>query len=247
MAEIMNIPYGDLNIGYIFRYTDTSNYFRKYRSNNPYEIIIQLGEKEINKYKWLIEGDFNLAFNEYLSLMVVTGNMLLKYDRCLFHGCAFIWKDKVWIFTAPSGMGKTTQLLNWRRIFGKDVQVINGDKPLLVWEKDNTFTVYSSPWEGKEHLGYPNVSAKLGGIIYLKQGQNNQIRVLNPSESVPLMFSQFISLPNTEEEILKQGEILRNMIKNYPIWELENKGDYDSAYLTHKTLENYLEQYDAVI
>ena len=36
---------------------------------------------------------------------------LLPYGRILFHGAAILWRRRVWVFTANSGTGKTTQYM----------------------------------------------------------------------------------------------------------------------------------------
>ena len=35
------------------------------------------------------------------------------------------------MFTAQSGTGKSTHIKLWKKHFGKDVDIVNGDKPIV--------------------------------------------------------------------------------------------------------------------
>lgn len=53
------------------------------------------------------------------------------HQRCVFHGATIEVGGRAYIFTAPSGTGKTTHIRMWRQVFGERVNIINGDKPML--------------------------------------------------------------------------------------------------------------------
>lgn len=180
------------------------------------------------------------ADQEFFLLHLGVSNALLEYKRCLFHGVAFIFQGKAFIFTAPSGTGKSTQFKHWKKLFGKDVQIINGDKPILEFCKDKTIVVHPSPWNGKENFhGYR--SAPLAGIIYLEQGKENAITRLTPQEAVIPIYKQFLYLPEKEEHIRAVCRLEDSLLRNIPVWKLVNLGDLDSAQLTHDVLLKYLE------
>lgn len=66
---------------------------------------------------------------EYLELGPRVCDALLPYGRILFHGAAILWRGRVWVFTANSGTGKTTQYMLWKLCFGSEIKILNGDKP----------------------------------------------------------------------------------------------------------------------
>ena len=70
------------------------------------------------------------SFVEYRCLLGLTARFLLHYDCCIFHAVAFRWRDRAWLLTAPPGTGKTTQYLNWQRLFSGEIQMISGSAPL---------------------------------------------------------------------------------------------------------------------
>lgn len=117
-------------------------------------------------------------YAEALCLYREMAERLPLFDRVVFHGAAIEYGGKAYLFTAPSGTGKTTHISLWRQYLGEKVNIINGDKPILRFA-DNGFTVYGTPFAGKE--GWQrNVSAPLAGICTLSQGKNNDI---SPIES----------------------------------------------------------------
>ena len=123
---------------------------------------------------------------EYLELGPRVSDALLPYGRILFHGAAILWRGRVWVFTANSGTGKTTQYMLWKLCFGSEVKILNGDKPLLEF-REGGILVHPSPWRGKEGLGSLD-AAPLGGIILLEQSEENRMRRLLPAEAAgPLL------------------------------------------------------------
>ena len=236
---------GNIVLRYSFIYPETARYFGRYLTNDPKiptDCDVCVTPEFMNENRWLVdEEEESSAFLEFQSLMLATGNALLAYRRALFHGAAFLWKGRAWIFTAPSGTGKTTQLNHWRRLWRKEIRVINGDKPCLECRDDGSVFVYSSPWRGKERSGMLGLSAPLGGIVLLEQGPENRIRRMTPQEAVRPFFSAFISFPDHTWQIRCQSQILEQMLDAVPVWKLTNIGDEASARLTQKTLMDHLE------
>ena len=112
-------------------------------------------------------------YAEALCLYREMAEKLPLYDRAVFHGAAIEYGGKAYLFTAPSGTGKTTHISLWRRFLDEKVDIINGDKPILHVSK-NGITVYGTPYAGKE--GWQrNASAPLAGICILSQGRDNRI------------------------------------------------------------------------
>ena len=178
---------------------------------------------------------------EYIQLIGEVGSALLKYKRCIFHGAAFIWHGKAWIFTAPSGTGKTTQYALWKLRYGEELSILNGDKPILEFSENGKIIVHPSPWRGKENMG-TMCSAPLGGIILLRQGKENRVRELPPSMSALPLFLQFLFLIDKEENVDRVCALETELLKNCPVWELTNRGDEASAKLMHDTLLNWEKQ-----
>lgn len=237
---------GGLPICYSFIYPETCSLFEGYLSKGTADrkgIGIRVTDKFMEENRWLLNSDEeSAALLEFQALMLVTGNELLIHNRALFHGAAFIWKGRAWIFTAPSGTGKTTQLRHSRKLLKKEMKIINGDKPLLVMREDGSVLVCSSPWRGKERYGQRGLCAPLGGIILLEQGDHNEVMRLAAADAVIPLFTEYISYPEKEEQILCQAKLLDQILHKVPVWKLVNLGDEDSAALALEALKHYLEE-----
>ena len=244
-SDIYSYTFGSHEINYSFLFPETVRRFENYiqrsdKDNAEVSVERSYFDTEKSKYSCLSSDDYI----EFFSLLKLTANRLL-HERCaVFHACAFLWKDKVWLITAPSGTGKTTQLLHWGRQFGKEIEAINGDKPVIECRNDGSVWVHSSPWTGKEKYGKPGMKGELGGIIMLEQGNKNQFFKLKAEDYVYPLFRSFFSIPETAEEIRLQAGILDQMVSHVKVWKLINKGDPESAKLTHDTLMEYMEKKD---
>ena len=188
---------------------------------------IELWQKQCNRN--------DPAYSEYILSCSYICDSLMSCNRMVFHGAVFKWHEKAYIFTAPSGTGKTTQLRLWVTLFPDEMTILNGDKPILEM-KNNEVIVHPSPWKGKENLGRDDIIAPLGGIIFLRQDKANLIQELTKSEAAGLLFGRSYTTFSTEKEVLMNAELLSKILESVPVWLLKNNGDSESAIITHKTL-----------
>lgn len=240
----IDVCLGDEALSYKLRYPETKKYFKDYIC----EEIPETEKEELTITDGLWERHKNItfpgiteAYTEFYALLGVTSRRLLKDGKCLFHGVAFLWRGKAWIITAPSGTGKTTQLRIWQKLYGKEMEVINGDKPIMECREDGTVWVYPSPWNGKENFSGTK-SGRLAGIIYLEQADHNAISRMSVRSAMIPIYRQFLYYGDHEEEIRDAGHMLNIILRNIPVWKLCNLGDEASAVLTRETLLEYLEE-----
>lgn len=110
----------------------------------------------------------------------------------------------------------------------------------MEFKEDHTIVVHPSPWKGKERWG-SMLKASLGGIIYLEQGKKNKIERMKQEDAVIPLYKQFLFLPEKEEYIHAVCSMEEGLLKSVPVWKLVNKGDLESAQLTHDTLLKWME------
>ncbi len=120
-------------------------------------------------------------------------------------------------FTADSGTGKTTHIRLWRKVFGNDIRVINGDKPILC-RRDGKWYAYGTPWCGKEGWNI-NTSVPLDGICFLRRGETNTIRPYPAADTVGVIFSQIL-LPDDPAALGATLELLDSLVREVPFYEL---------------------------
>lgn len=227
--ELAGIP-----IGIDLLYTDALLTFSEsFTDRSPVSSVAVL-PSELDAVRNNYRDDSSTPYIEYMELCPRVSDALLSFDRVIFHGVAFKWRERAWIFTAPSGTGKTTQYIRWKTLFGGEVSIINGDKPVLSFANDN-ITVHPSPWNGKEGMGQ-QLSAPLGGIVMLRQSGKNSIERVSAKDAAGVLFIQFLFSRNTPDDVRRVCRMEERMLRNIPVWRLENRGDADSARLCHDTL-----------
>lgn len=171
---------------------------------------------------------------EYYACTSAVSDALLP-GGCIFHGAAFRFRDKAYLFTGVSGVGKSTQLRNWMQGFPGEIGVINGDKPALSCGAADTITVYPSPWNGKENMRGAD-AAPLAGIICLRQGQENKVVRGQLKDIVPFLYNRVFADVNTREDAERVGAFTEALICSTPVFVMTNRGDMNSTAMIRKTL-----------
>ena len=107
---------------------------------------------------------FITAFYSYISMQ----------EALLMHASCVSYKNTGIVFTASSGVGKTTQAELWAKHEG--AKILNGDKVFLKRE-NNGIHAWGSPWKGSSPYT-ENESAPLKAIVVLEQAEENSIEKL---------------------------------------------------------------------
>ena len=187
------------------------------------------------------ENDLGYVWNyraESKCLAALISDSFMPYNRLVFHSVAFFWNGKAWLITAPSGTGKTTQYRNLKKLYGNRIQIICGDNPVLHFQDDGIIMVYPSPWNGKENYRGA-VAAPLGGIVWLLQNRENNIKRLPPRDAVVPIFRGINTYSRTPELVHQMFRLEERMITTVPIWKFENTGTLTSSKMLMKCLAEY--------
>lgn len=158
---------------------------------------------------------------------------LPAYQRAVFHGAAVEIGGKGYIFTAPSGVGKTTHVRLWGELLGDSLKIVNGDKP-IIGIADGDIRVWGSPWQGKERWGN-NSSAPLCAICFIKRGKINKIQRIDPSEHFNALMDQ-IYFPKDGDAVIKTFELIEELAKKVDFYLLECDISQEAARLSFETL-----------
>ena len=112
------------------------------------DIVAKTSPNEIAVEKSKSAQDFSDEYCEFVCLYRSIAEKLPFFDGFVFHGAAVEVNGKAYVFTAPSGTGKSTHIKLWMDALGEKVRVINGDKPILR-KKDGGFIVTLRRGRGK--------------------------------------------------------------------------------------------------
>ncbi len=143
---------------------------------------------------------------------------MAEYDAYLFHSAVISYRGKCIAFSGTRGTGKSTHISLWREAFGKEVTVINGDKPLLAL-RDGKLIAYGTPWCGKEGW-QTNTSAELNAVVFLEQAKTNEITPVDKEEFTHRISEQILP-PANRDTADKFVELLHHTVEHVPAYVLK--------------------------
>lgn len=155
---------------------------------------------------------------------------LPEYGAMLFHGSAVAVDGAAYLFTAPSGIGKSTHTRLWRQHFGDKAVMINDDKPLLRFDGNNV-SVCGSPWRGKHRLG-TNTIAPLKGLCLLTRDVSNSIVPVSAAEAFPALLKQCYR-PESPQRAAQTLALLDRLTQNAAVYRLRCNMEPDAAQVAY--------------
>lgn len=177
---------------------------------------------------------FSPAHTEWLEIYRDICAYIEKRDGILMHGAVIEYEGRGYMFTAPSGTGKTTHINQWRRLFGGSVTVVNGDKPIIRLE-DGQFFVYGTPWSGKENLN-TNTRTPLCGIAVLSRAAENSIEKIDDvSKYLPMLLRQ-VYIHRDPECASNVMDFLDKMLSRVPLYSLKCNISTDAARIAYEKM-----------
>ena len=193
------------------------------------DIIIRADLYKLERWPTLSEDDaiyMESCFQFYRALLDFNGMML--------HASALEYNGRAYLFSGPCGMGKSTHTRLWQSIYGDDVQVFNDDKPALRRLEGKWFA-YGTPWCGKDGINQ-NKKVPLGGICFLKRGETDKIRRLEPKEAMQKIIWQTTRRLADINKMNALLELVDKLVCEIPIFELECTKEPSAAYLSSEIM-----------
>ena len=178
-------------------------------------------EIEVTKEEFLEERGKSQGFSDgYIENLCIYRKMceqMPKWDRFLMHTAVLEYEGNCYAFLGKSGTGKSTHTGLWLKNL-PTAKILNGDKPIIGY-KDGIFTVYGTPWMGKERFGY-NGKGVLKSLCFLEQAEVNEISLI-PSERVAdRLFIQLL-MPKDIIMVARTLELADLLVKTVPSYLLK--------------------------
>ena len=153
-------------------------------------------EVRVRQDDWRIRrGDFDAAWNQLSGrgairqtrnpystdsvLRIVHSALLCGADGFLLHASSVIWKDRAYVFTGPSGAGKTTIA----RLAPEGATLLT-DEISCVRRTADGWLAYGTPFAGELGTSGARASAPVAGIFRLVQGPVHVVERLSPAAAV---------------------------------------------------------------
>lgn len=162
--------------------------------------------------------------------------MVLDEGGLVLHAVVMRWRGRAILFSAASGIGKTTQAGLWRQAV--DVDIINGDRALCTRSEGN-WTVHGQPWCGSSRQCL-NTSAPLGAIVLLEQAGVNEAERLSPFDAVLGLLPRVFAPPWDPASLDKVLTALDSITEQVPVLRLRCRPDLDAVHTLKRELDSLL-------
>lgn len=150
------------------------------------------------------------------------------------HSASLLYKEKIWLFSGPSGTGKSTHTKLWKDNLG--VELINGDLNLIALEKEKAI-VYGLPWCGTSGIS-KKCRYELGGIILLEQYPVNIVENLPAHRKVIGVMNRFISPSWKKEQMLSNVNFARKLTDKIYIGKLKCTKDIEALQIVKNKIDS---------
>lgn len=151
----------------------------------PYACTLELDHQHMDIYihkDYLEMMTIDTMFTSLLSLE----RRMREKDNFILHCAYIVYKEKAILFSAPSGMGKSTQACLWQQY--KDARIINGDRALLTKQNDG---YYACGWPicGSSEICI-NEKYPIACIVTLRKDTQNSITQLSYKQTFKQILSE---------------------------------------------------------
>lgn len=177
---------------------------------------------------------FSDGYLETLAVYRKIAERMPDFDTILFHGSCAAVDGAGYLFTAPSGTGKSTHLQLWRELLGDRVLMVNDDKPLIRLTGEGP-VVYGTPWDGKEHLS-TNTCVPLKAICILERADENRIRRISAGEAYPALLGQ-IYRPADRRAMCAALALTDQLAASVSLWKLGCTMDPGAAVISYEAMK----------
>lgn len=183
------------------------------------------------------ESGSSIGYDGYEYVMTGTKfyRDLLAFDGFMLHSSAVVADGRAYLFSAPSGTGKSTHTALWEKLLGDRAYIINDDKPAIKLADDGNFYVYGTPWSGKTDKNV-NTCVPLQAICFLERSEENYIEPMGSFEAVRKLVWQTIR-PRDTENLDKFLSLCDKLIRKTGIYKMGCRIDIAAAELAYNTMK----------
>ncbi len=221
------------------------NQCRNYLANftNP-DSVIKTPAEEIAAERFdapemhVHDPDISVRYaDEFTELRVVykkIAEKLLQFDTFLMHGSVVSTKNVSYMFTATSGVGKSTRTKIWLDEYPGSF-VVNGDKPLIKIT-DTEVLACGTPWCGSEGWN-TNTMVPLRAIFLLERAGEDEpdsIEEVSLGKAFPFLLQQTYR-PADPDLMRKTIDLLKAMEGKVRFYKFRSHPTAESVRLAYET------------
>lgn len=234
------IRIAELNIGISSLFSSTREYFKDYLTENPADFAITVTPEMLPFEQAELDREadelglrrrvFTEPFLERTAIMRKTAAIAVQNGTALLHGSTVVLDGKAYLFTAKTGVGKSTHTKLWQKAF-PSAYILNDDRAFI--RLGNPVTACGSPWSGKHGI-HRNEKAPLAGICILERGNEDKIRKITTEEAFPEVISQmFLPVPALAPMLT---DLTTRLLGSVPLWRMQCTKEGTAALTAHDAM-----------
>ena len=158
---------------------------------------------------------------------------IIRHGRFFLHASAVVYNDEAYLFSAPSGMGKSTHTSLWLKEFSGSY-ILNDDKPVILPKKDSV-SVFGTPFSGKTDLQV-NREVRLRAICFLKRGEENSVSRVVDDRAIALILNNTYR-PKNGESMKLLFDMIDRVVENADIFEMSCRNEPAAAQMSYKAMK----------
>lgn len=206
----------------------------RYDGTAPVDFTVQVTEEELRKEQSITP---DIRYSEgYLESVCAYRQLCMGLpmrDAMLMHGSVIECGGKGIAFLARSGIGKTTHTMLWKQVYGQQVRIINGDKPIIRFF-DRVPFAYGTPWAGKENLQI-NDRVQLTDICFIERSAEIAVSKADPTDHLGAVMQQILH-PSEPAAAVKTLELLDRLLSVCNVWVIKCNVSENAAIMAHDTI-----------
>jgi len=194
--------HNNLEIRYIYLPNDSNIYAKSEEIDNEHSMIYF--HKSYISY---IHHD--TIFSSLFSLE----RRMYQHNHYVLHSSYIVYQDLAILFSAPSGVGKSTQASLWEKY--RNIKIINGDRTLITKNRE---TYYANGWPvcGSSQICH-NQTYPIAAIIMLDQGPINKVQQLSYFEKTKRLVKEITVNFHNQDYVDHYFTFIDQFINDIPI------------------------------
>ncbi len=161
-------------------------------------------------------------------------HLVARHDGLILHASYIDYKGKAYIFTAPSGTGKSTQADLWVKHRG--AELVNGDRTCIRVIDGKLYACGIPP------AGSSNVSLcrnlPLAALVYLEQAPVTTIRELNGFQAFRKILEGCSVNTSSTEDLNTVSDVIQKIVEHIPVAVLSCTPDESAVIALEKMIES---------
>lgn len=171
---------------------------------------------------------------EYMGMGTQFYKALLSKQGMMLHASAVAVDSQAYLFSAPSGTGKSTHTQQWQKLFGEDKAIIiNDDKPAMR-KIDGIYYAFGTPFSGKHDISV-NKGFPIKGICFVSRGETNSIERLSVERALAPLFDQTVR-PAENDKMDLLCDRVDDILKCVPFYHIICNISTEAAELSYRTM-----------